>query len=461
MIDAPRIMLAAPASGTGKTMITCGLLQALVNCGLKPAALKCGPDYIDPMFHRRVTGAPGGNLDLFFTEEEVLRQLLARAVQGCDIAVLEGVMGYYDGYGETGGAGSSYEIARATQTPVVLVVNARGASLSLAALVKGFSEFAPDANIAGVILNRCSTAMRDHLAPVIERASGVPVVGCVPVDERFAVESRHLGLVTAGEIADLRERVAALAETLAQTVDIDRLRAIAQAALPVSAQPFFTPRAVSEDETVTLAVARDEAFCFYYSENLRMLEDLGVTLAPFSPLADEALPDGACGLYLGGGYPELHARELAENEPMRRAIARAVAAGMPTVAECGGFMYLQRSLEDEAGRTWPMVGALPGENRNEGRLKQFGYVEIVSRVDNLYCSAGEKLRAHEFHYWHSSEGGADFTARKPGRTREWPCMVAGETLAAGFPHVYFPAHPQAAVRFTEAMVEYKKKDSHE
>lgn len=443
-----RLMLAAAASGSGKTTLTCGLVRLIARRGISVAALKCGPDYLDPTFHRRMAGAQTGNLDLFFCDESRVRSLIARDAEGCDIAVLEGVMGYYDGILGEGVRASSYDVARATSTPCVLVLDARGASVSLAAQVKGFATFRTPSQVAGVILNRCTKAVYDVLAPMIEAECGVACVGYVPSDERFALESRHLGLVDADEVADLAARVDALADTLAETLDVERLLALATEA-PAMAEPPFVAEPVT-DRSPVVAVARDAAFSFYYTENLRLLEDLGARVVAFSPLADEALPEGTCALYLGGGYPELHAARLSANAAMRTALREAIASGLPTVAECGGFMYLQESLEDAEGAAWDMVGALPGTCANEGKLRHFGYIDLEPRGDGLIARAGERLRAHEFHYWHSTHEGDSFVASKPGRARRWDAAVSTATLYAGYPHLFWPADTAPAERLVRA-----------
>lgn len=448
MPDIPRLLICAPSSGSGKTTVTCGILQLLSDRGLIPAAFKCGPDYIDPQFHRRVVGVRSGNLDTFFSDEGTVCSLLARGAQGCGIAVLESAMGYYDGVAGIELRGSGYDVARATRTPAILVVDARGASLSLAALVEGFASFAEPSLIAGVVLNRCTKGVHDRLRGAIERRTGIPVVGYVPRDELFTLQSRHLGLVGADEVADLRRWLHDVAASLERTVDIDALIDIARSAPSLDAEPFAVEPTC---EGVRLGVARDAAFSFYYAENLRLLEDLGVELVYFSPLSDAGLPVGIDGLYLGGGYPELHARELSENVALREEVRAAVEDGLPTVAECGGFLYLQRQLADSEGVSWPMVGALPGTARNEGRLRQFGYVTVTARNDCLCCEAGDSIRAHEFHYWHSDAQGDAFTARKPASEASWPCIVATESLMAGFPHAYYPANPDFARRFVGAM----------
>ena len=447
----PRLLVAAPASGSGKTTVVCGLLRVFSDAGLAPVALKCGPDYIDPQFHRRVSGVPGGNLDTFFTDGPTCASLLARAARGAGMAVLEGAMGLYDGVVGGGTRASAYDVARATATPVVLVVDARGASLTLAAIVCGLARFRADANVAGVILNGCSPALLSRLRGELEEACGVRVLGCLPRDERFSLDSRHLGLVGADEGVDVRERIGCVAQALRENVDVEELVRIARSAPELDAEPYASPRVA--EGPVRVAVARDEAFAFYYDENLRMLEDMGCELAWFSPLRDECLPAGARGLYLGGGYPELHGPELAGNAALRgqvAAFARAAAAGgAPVLAECGGFMYLQRGVADETGRVWPMAGALSGVARSAGRLVHFGYIMLESRVGSLLGPAGTRVPAHEFHYWHSDVEGAACVAEKPSGVR-WECVHARGNLLAGYPHVYFPAHPQLARAFVRA-----------
>lgn len=460
----PRILVAAPASGSGKTVFTCALTRLLMRRGLRVAAFKCGPDYIDQLFHRSVTGAAAGNLDTFFADREMLVRLMARGAAGADIAVAEGTMGYYDGMAPGVVRGSSYDVALATQMPVVLVVPARGASTSLAALVQGFMNFQEPSMVAAVVLNGCSRGAWLAAASVIEERCGVPVVGYVPHDEVFSLKSRHLGLVCADEVEDLSRRLDAMADALEQTIDIDRLLTVAREAPLVDGDAFrvdeaFAPFVRPSDGggRARLAIARDDAFCFYYAENLRMLEDLGVELVPFSPLADETLPAHVDGVYLGGGYPELHARELSHNPSMRSSIKRALAGGCPCVAECGGFLYLGDLLKDPEGVPWPMVGALPGVAERGSGLGHFGYINLELRTDGLMGPVGEVIRGHEFHYWRSTSEGEACWAQKPARPTGWPCMVHTPTLAAGFPHVYYSSNPKVPARFVDAMRRYREK----
>ena len=450
----PRIMLAAPGSGSGKTTVTCGLLQALVDRGMTPAAFKCGPDFIDPLFHSEVIGAKGANLDLFFTTENRAKQLMAEAAASCSPVVIEGVMGYYDGLGGKNDTASAYHVSRATNTPVLLILDAKGASLSLCATLLGFLSFGRPSNIRGVILNRCSESHHQSIAPVIERECGVEVLGYLPNKKEFRLKSRNLGLVTAQEVEGLKTLLEQLAKQMEQTVNIERILKIADSA------PLLTyehePILPVTDKKPRIAVARDRAFCFYYKENLELLERLGAELCFFSPLNDTALPEGADALYMGGGYPELYGERLSENQSMLSSIRNAVTGGVPTLAECGGFMFLQKTIADEQGKPWPAIGVLPGDCTIEKSLQNFGYITLVSNEDNLLLGKGETIRGHEFHYCRSSEPGNACTALKPIGDGSWQCVHAGKTLFAGFPHLYFYSDITVAARFVKAAAKHKE-----
>ena len=446
-VKAPRLLVAATGSGAGKTTIACGLLAALTRRGLRVQACKCGPDYLDPMFHGRVLGLPAHNLDLFLGDATLARTLVAKGAQQCDLTLIEGAMGYYDGIAQSDAA-SAYDVARATETPAVLVVNARGKALSAAAEVAGFLLFRAPSHVEGVILNHASAGYYPRLKAMIEDEAQVPVWGYVPTLEEVRLPHRHLGLVAANEVHDLRVRVDRLAQVLEQTVDIDALVALASTAPELPLAPRVAPS--ETDETPCIAVASDEAFNFIYADALDLLEQLGARVVRFSPLHDEALPEEACGLYLCGGYPELHARALSANESMRASVRAAIEAGMPTIAECGGFLYLHESLEDDTGTPWPMVGVVNGRAMKGDRLVRFGYATLTARTDSLIAHAGEQLRVHEFHYWESDHVGDAFRAQKPQSTRAWDCGVATDTLYAGFPHLYLPGCPNVAERFVDA-----------
>ena len=486
----PRIMLAAPKSGSGKTLLTCGLLEILRRRGLNPIACKCGPDYIDPMFHRYVLGIPGRNLDSFFLPPEGVREVLADAVreERAGIAVLEGVMGYYDGLGGTETSASSWEIAEITDTPAILVLDCKGASLSAAAMASGFLHFRENSHIAGVILNRVSSMYYERLAAAVEEASGLPVLGYLPEAEEYRMESRHLGLFLPGEIDRLRERIGRLADQMEKSIVVDRVLEMAgmpfegeskgkekaeridrtgkgsekipskdreQEAWKEPFQKTMTPIQKVENESmeaekmkgylvcqeekvlprVRIGVARDEAFCFYYQENFRLLEQMGAELVYFSPLRDKKIPDGVNGLLFGGGYPENYARELAENAAMRESVRQSIVAGMPFLAECGGFLYLHRTLEGSDGKNWEMAGVYPFDAYRTNRLRRFGYVRLLT-------SSGQEIHGHEFHYWESEDPGTDWEAVKPTGNRSWRCIHEKGGQIGGFPHLYYASCPE-------------------
>ena len=449
----PRILLTAPASGSGKTLITCGILQALVNRGMKVASFKCGPDYIDPMFHGRVIGTRSRNLDTFFTDTETTRYLFAENAADCDIAVTEGVMGYYDGLGGIRTEGSTYDVAATLNMPSVLIIGCRGASLSILAMIKGFLEYRPDSRIKAVILNQISPMIYGQLKPLIEEELGVKVLGYVPKLTDLNLESRHLGLVLPGEIEALKEKLNRLAAVLEETLDLDAFCALAEDTEELTLQVPEIP-VLEEPEKIRLAVAADDAFCFTYQDNLKLLETMGAELVFFSPLQDEKLPEEVDGMILSGGYPELHAKTLSENHSMREAIRKAIEDGMPCIAECGGFLYLHRELEGSDGVFYPMAGVLDAKAYRTDRLGRFGYITLTAEEDQLLGKAGMEIRGHEFHYWDSEQCGNSFHAKKPVGKREWDCVNSSKSLYAGFPHLFFWSNPEAAYEFLKKCEEY-------
>ena len=445
-MNSPRLLFAAPASGSGKTTLVCGLLRALKNRGQAVRSFKCGPDFIDPLFHETVVGVPSGTLDLFFGAEEQLRGLFCRHAARAEISLIEGVMGYYDGLGAATDRASSYEVAKALDAPVVLVVDGRGQSLSALATLEGFLRFRSDSRIRGVIFNRMSEGVYAALKPQVKEL-GIRPLGYVPRAPELMIESRHLGLVTPGEIEDLGQKLDALAALLERTVDMDGLLQLAAEAPALTAPPA-TP--VPPMPSTRIAVARDEAFCFLYQDNLDLLQDYGAELLFFSPLHDAALPAGAQGLILPGGYPELYAQALSANESMRRSIRAAIQGGLPCLAECGGFLYLHRALEDMAGHAWPMVGVLDAGAYRTPRLGRFGYITLSAKADTAFLPAGESVRGHEFHYFESESCGDALRAQKPAGSRGWDCCHSRGPLLMGFPHLYYPSNPQFIERFLRA-----------
>lgn len=493
-IRLPRIMIAAEKSGGGKTFFTCVLLSLLKEWIEAVRAFKCGPDYIDPMFHRTVLEIPSRNLDSFFVGADTLRYLLGREVlenkglPASRIAVLEGVMGFYDGLGGVSERASAWEVADLTDTPVILIVDMKGRSLSALASIKGFMEYQERSHVAGVIFNRLSPMIYPGLKKKAEQELGIRVFGYIPELRDLTLESRHLGLVMPEEIPGLREKLEFVKEKIRAGIDLDGIleaaekapellikipeiikkqegKTISEAAAvhTVCHAVFDGSRAIFQGKrelevpvadnknssSPVIAVARDEAFCFYYEDNLDLLKKLGARIRYFSPLRDQNIPPEASALYLGGGYPELHAKALSENKTMLSSIREAIRNGMPCIAECGGYLYLKESIEDPDGKRWEMTGVLQGSSQDTGKLGRFGYITVTAKKGGLLGPEGTQFRAHEFHHWDSPENGTDFQAKKPVGTRGWECGYTTESFYAGFPHLYFYSNPEIAEHFVK------------
>ncbi len=442
-MHSPRLLFAAPNSGSGKTTITCGVLAALNKRGVRLFSCKCGPDYIDPLFQESVIGVKSGTLDLFFCDEETLRRLYRRNAEGAELALIEGVMGYYDGLGAGTDEASTYRVARALRAPVVLIINARGQSLSALAELQGFLNFREDSNIRGVIFNQMSGHVFEAIREQVLSLGIIPI-GYVPKSDELTIGSRHLGLVTPNDVRDLREKLDRLAGLLCETLDFDALIRLSETAEDIDC-PTDPP--APRMTSTRIAVARDEAFCFLYRDNLALLQRYGANLLYFSPIHDDSLPEGSNGLLLPGGYPELYAGALSENIRMRSAVADSVKAGLPCLAECGGFMYLHRTLEDMEGIDHPMCGVIDARAYRTKKLSRFGYVTLTAKHDTAYLCAGETIRGHEFHYYDSESCGSDMHAEKPNGSRRWDCLHAEGTLFAGFAHLYYESNPVFVERF--------------
>ena len=382
-----QFVIAAPRSGSGKTTVTCALLAALKKRGMDPCAFKSGPDYIDPMFHRSVLGVESHNLDLYLSAKNTVRELYAHYAAGHGAVVCEGAMGFYDGQGLTTRA-SAWELADALDLPVLLVVQPKGASVTLAAEIQGLVHFKPESHIAGILLNDCSEKLFRMLKPLLETETGLPVLGYLPHLPQAVVESRHLGLKTAGEITDLAQKIGLLADALEANLDWATLEALTERPAPAPVPPPALQTA-----GVRIAVAQDKAFCFAYAETLDCLRTAGAELVFFSP-----------------------------------------------VHECGGFLYLGQTLEDASGTAWPMAGVLPGKGVKVGRLVRFGYADMTAKADSLLFHAGEHLYIHEFHHWDSTDNGSDFSVWKSEKV-QWKCGFASMSLYAGFPHLYWAGTP--------------------
>ena len=450
-MNIPRIMIAAASSGSGKTMITCGILQALVNRGMDVASFKCGPDYIDPMFHENVIGTRSRNLDLFFTDAGTTRYLFGRTAKDSDISVTEGVMGFYDGLGGTSLDASSYDLSCKLDMPVILLVNCKGASASVAALVKGFKEFRNN-NIKGVILNNASEKMYVPLKKMIEEEIGIPVVGHVPNVRDMVIESRHLGLVLPNEVEGLKDKLNGLAALLEKTLDMDSIIRTADSAPDFD---YKEPELKFKAVNVKIGVADDECFCFIYKDNIELLERLGAEIVHFSPLHDSRLPD-VSGIILPGGYPELFAERLSNNSTMLSDIEQRIGEGMPCMAECGGFMYLHDELEDSSGTFHKMAGVIKGRSFRTEKLSRFGYISIISKNEGI-LRKGTEIKGHEFHYWDSTDPGKDCKAVKTSGVR-YECMHTGGNIAAGFPHLYYYSDPGTAHNFLKICASHRDKE---
>lgn len=454
------IMLAGSASGAGKTTIVCGILENLKRRGLKVAGFKCGPDYIDPMFHSKILGIDTYNLDSFLMDDDVIRNLYINHSKGHDISVIEGVMGYYDGLGMED-TGSSHSIATITGVPVVLIVNCKGMSRSVIPLVKGFVDYDTAGSIKGVIFNNMSESLYVKVAPFISEL-GIAPLGFLPTTKGIDFSSRHLGLVTAGEIEDFEKKVNDIADAISKTVDVDGIIKLADANDAIKEHEEIIPVALDtesdinrEKNKIRIAVAYDEAFCFYYKDNIRLLEKLGCEIAYFSPLNDTNIPDDVSGIILGGGYPELHAKKLSDNKSMLASIKDATLAGVPVYAECGGFMYLHNSIKTPLGETYNMVGAIDGKCEFTDRLQHFGYVTLTANKDSMMAVKGETIKAHEFHRCVSDVITDVFDTKKPYGDNVWKSFIVKNNILAGFPHIHFYSNVNVAKRYVENCIKYK------
>ncbi|MCT1640532.1 cobyrinate a,c-diamide synthase [Dietzia cinnamea] len=471
--ELPRLVVAAPASGHGKTTVATGLMAALRRTGLEVSGHKVGPDYIDPGYHALATGRPGRNLDPHLVGEDLVVPLLlhgARDGRATDIAVIEGVMGLYDGHIGREGFASTAHVARLTDSPVVLVVDISHASRTIAATVLGMATFDPDVRIAGVVLNKAgsvrhSDEVRRALAPL-----GIPVLGVLQRDDDVTAPSRHLGLVPAAERPEAARSLDHLAGKVAASIDLEAVMRIARSAPPLRGQVWSAQEAVAgggrgsgDDDKgrPLIAVAGGRAFTFRYAETVELLKAAGCSVAPFDPLADEALPDGTAGIYLGGGFPEVHAGDLAANEPMLRALCAATSAGVPTVAECAGLLYLCRSLDGV-----PMVGAIDADAAMAPRLT-LAYRRSTAVADSVLAAAGAEVTGHEFHRTAvTPAAGADTEPRPTGQgsgsgsgsgsglsaSPAWTSSAGPEGFATGsvhasYLHTHWAGHPALAARF--------------
>lgn len=442
------IVIAGTSSGCGKTSVALGLMKAFARKGLVVQGFKSGPDFIDPGLHRMATGLPSHNLDGWMLSADEIHRVFRRNHEGCDLSIIEGAMGLFDGIGAVSDEGSSAQLAKILGVPVMLVVNARGMARSAAALVKGYAEFDPELRLDSVLFNMTGSPAHGRILAQALEGRSVKVLGSLQRQADLPLPSRHLGLVTADDLDRREERLNALADWVEACIDLDAFLD----ALPECSLPSLSDGGVRMPE-IRIGYARDRAFCFYYEENLRMLRQAGAELVPFSPLHDANLPPALKGLYLGGGYPELHAAELSANTAMLGKIRDFCRSGKPVYAECGGFMYLMKSLRTRDGREHPMAGVFDFSCAMHNRHQALGYREISLTASSPLGPGGEKARGHEFHY--SQMAGDDPSAAQVYEThdRSGKTGVGGYLKAnclASYVHLHFGSNPLMAERFVGA-----------
>ena len=448
----PRIMITAPTTGSGKTLVTCGILQALVNRKMNVASFKCGPDYVDPMFHEKVIGTRSSKIDLFFTDTDVAKYLFCRVAENSEISVIEGMMGFYDGLAATSYTASPYDISSKFGMPAILVIDCNASCMTSLPLIKGFVEYRKN-NIKGVILNNMHECFYPDMKEMIEKETGVAVLGYLPSVKELVIESRHLGLVTPHEVDRLKEKLNGLADIMERTIDLDSIVRIASEAPEIS---YDVPDLDSKKIRVRIGVAKDDCFCFIYKDNIELLERFGADIVYFSPLHDERLPEGISGIVIPGGYPELYAETLSRNTSMLNGIKERIGDGMPCMAEGGGFMILHDEMDDSHGKSYRMAGVIDGKAFRTDMLVRFGYFSVTVKNDGV-IEKGTAVKGHEFHYWDSTSCGNDCDAARPSGGSGHECIHNTKNLFAGFPQLYYYSNPEFAHIFLKKCGSYQKR----
>lgn len=457
-----RIVIAGTGSGVGKTTITIGLMGALKRRGLNVQGFKCGPDYIDPTYHTAVTGRISRNLDTWMLSHDTMQEIFLRGSEGADISVIEGVMGLYDGKSPLANTGSTAEIATLLDSPVILVVNAQSMARSAAAVVLGYQKLDEGVRIAAVIVNKCGSQGHYQIVKsAIEQECGIPVIGWLGRDEQLEIPERHLGLIPAIERGELTPFLDHAADLVEKGIDLEAIVSLAEEAAERSwpEKRLFTIGSPYPSDGPTIAIARDAAFNFYYPENLELLEQKGANLICFSPLAGEKVPKEVDGLYIGGGFPEEFAAELAAHEHIKADLKARIDRGLPVFAECGGYMYLTRSITDRAGFKHEMTGVIPADVKMQNKLAALGYREAKALSDCILMIQDEIIRGHEFHYSTLTTDQDNYpyvyeTKGLRGAGREG---YYTENLMAGYTHVHFASNPKVVDRFISYCAEYRRK----
>jgi len=449
-------MIAAPHSGSGKTTLSIGLMAGLAR-QRTVQAFKCGPDYIDPMYHAIATNRPSRNLDTWLLSHTDVKALWHRAIADADIAIGEGVMGLYDGYDALTEHGSTAEIAKLLKMPVILVIDVRAMARSAGAIALGCQQFDTDVVIGGVICNNVASDKHARWVREAIESVNIPVLGCLPKTPEIALPERHLGLHTAHEHANSVDLVQQIADVVAAHVDLDQLMTIAQSA-PQLDTPSIVQKPLTIQSHTRIAVAHDEAFSFYYQDNLDLLEQAGAEIVFFSPLRDQQLPDNVSGLYLGGGYPELYAETLAQNTNLLDDLRKHITQGLPTYAECGGLMMLTDAFIDDNGIAHPLAGIISGTTTMHQRLSM-GYREITAQCDTLLLHQGETIRGHEFHYsrwdYDRDEVPSAYTISPRYTDKTVADGYAKDNVLASYVHLHFASNPKIAKRFVQACTSWQ------
>ncbi|MGH8014143.1 MAG: cobyrinate a,c-diamide synthase [Bryobacteraceae bacterium] len=453
-MNIPRIVIAASASGVGKTSVTVGLIDALRARGLTVAPFKCGPDYLDPTYHALAAGRPSQNLDGWMMGREAVLATFTTAARDADIAVVEGMMGLYDSASPASDDGSTAQIAKWLDAPVLLVIDAAGIARTVAALALGFARFDPQVKLAGLICNRVGS--QGHVEILHQSAPTVPIVGGLPVFSAGAFPERHLGLIRAANDAVSRVRVAKWGALMERWCDLDRILSLARATSPLISDVPDKP--VSVSERCRLGIAFDDAFHFYYADNLRRLEALGAELVHFAPSADRTLPE-VDGLYFGGGYPEAQVEALSSNHPMLKAVRAFAARGGPIYAECGGLMYLSAAIRTLDGKRWPMAGLFQGDTVMHERLQALGYVEVETRTASILGGAGQRFRGHQFRYSTlepALQTECVYTVRPRWGGAPFNEGYQSKNVLASYVHAHWASNPSLAAQFVAACAHFRK-----
>ena len=460
MNNYPRIVIAGTESGVGKTTLTLGLLLALMNRELDVQPFKCGPDYIDAGLHSRISKRPCRNLDSFLLSKNVVLELFERKAREASFSVIEGVMGVFDGLGADTDTGSTSHVAKILRSPVILIIDAGRMARSAGAMALGFQKYDRGLQIKGFVLNSIGSLYHYEIAKqAIEEKTGLPVLGHMPKDKALSLPERHLGLTPSSEL-NMRKYLRDLARLIEKSVDIESIIQIGEGApcLPEFPKTIFKQRC--EEKRVTIAIAHDKAFHFYYEDNLDILKSMGAKLIRFSPLKCKSVPASANGIYIGGGFPEVFASELSRNASLMKDISEKSEGGMPIYAECGGLMYLMNSIEDMDGKEFPMTGIFPGTVRMGKGLRMFGYHNIESLSDNILCNRGSKTKGHIFHWSYIDKmkdtANPAFKVYKPWRDNYvgYDGFLTRNTLAS-YVHIHFASSPLWARNFIKSIEQYK------